>query len=124
MHFYSYRDPSSVSTVSIFDEAGDWLRKNEFSPSDVDEAKLAVFRDIDVPIAPSEQGMRLFLDGIDDDLFARHRVDILKVSREDLLDVGQKYVGAEGAKVIIGADGKETDGWQKVFSEWVVFLYA
>lgn len=117
MHFYSYRDPSSVSTVSIFDEAGDWLRKNEFSPSDVDEAKLAVFRDIDVPIAPSEQGMRLFLDGIDDDLFARHRVDILKVSREDLLDVGQKYVGAEGAKVIIGADGKETDGWQKVFSE-------
>lgn len=117
MHFYSYRDPNSVSTVSIFDEAGDWLRKNEFSPSDVDEAKLAVFRDIDVPIAPSEQGMRLFLNGIDDDLFARHRVDILKVSREDLLDVGQKYVGAEGAKVIIGADGKETDGWQKVFSE-------
>lgn len=117
LSFYSYRDPNSVSSVSIFDEAGDWLRKNEFSDSDVDEAKLAVFRDIDVPIAPSEQGMRLFLSGLDDDLFARHRVDILKVSREDLLDVGRMYLGAEGAKVIIGPDSKETDAWQKVLSD-------
>lgn len=117
LQFYSYRDPNSTSTVGIFDEAGQWLAKNEFSASDVNEAKLAVFRDIDVPIAPSDQGMRLFLSGVDDQRFAKHRVDILRVGRDHLLEVGGKYLDAEGAKVIIGADGKETDSWQKVFSD-------
>lgn len=119
MQFYSYRDPNTLKTVDIFDEAGDWILKNEFTDADIDEAKLGVFRDIDAPTAPSDEGMRWFVNGISDDVFAEHRLRLLSVNRETLLIVALKYLNdlTVCSKVIIGPDTQETDSWNKVFSD-------
>ncbi len=119
VQFYSYRDPNTVGTMNIFDESLQWLMKNEFSESDIDEAKLGVFREVDAPKAPSEHGMRLFMNGIDDRTFAEHRLRILEITRDDLLRAGTKYLydSCASAKVLIGPDCKETEGWEKVYNE-------
>lgn len=117
LQFYSYRDPNTSGTISIFDDAADWLNKNEFTDSDIDEAKLGVFRDVDVPLAPSDQGMRLFLNGLPHELFARHRLQILNVNRDSLLYVSGKYLGLQSAKVLIGPENDDLKNWQKIYSE-------
>lgn len=118
VQFYSYRDPNTLKTADIFDESGDWILKNEFTDEDIDEAKLGVFRDIDAPTTPSEEGMRLFANGVSDELFAEHRLRILAVNRETLLIVALKYLNdlSTYSKVIIGPETKYTDSWDKIYS--------
>lgn len=119
IQFYSYRDPNSTTTASLFDEAGAWLAKNDFTESDIDEAKLGVFREVDVPISPSDQGMRIFLNGITNDIFDEHRRRILNVNREHLLEVASNYLNENNASatVIIGPENKQTESWEKVYGE-------
>lgn len=117
LQFYSYRDPNTVGTMNIFDDSTDWLKKNEFTDIDIDEAKLGVFREVDCPIAPSDQGMRLFLSGLSHEYFAQHRLQIFDINRDSLLNVGAKYLGLHSAKVLIGPENKEMHKWQKIYSE-------
>jgi len=117
LQFYSYRDPNTVGTIDIFDDAAKWIDKNQFTDQDIDEAKLSVFREVDAPLTPNDQGMRLFTHGISDELFSQHRLQILDVDRNTLLKVGAKYLNLLGSKVIIGPENKETKDWLNIHSD-------
>ncbi|XP_065212088.1 presequence protease, mitochondrial [Planococcus citri] len=121
IQFFSYRDPNNTETVDIFDGVGEWVYKNEFSEADIDEAKLGVFRDIDAPTPPSEEGMRWFANGVSDEVFSQHRSRLLNVNRDSLALAAYKYLDPltirVSSAVIIGPDSKKTDSWNKVYSE-------
>ncbi|XP_068091898.1 presequence protease, mitochondrial isoform X2 [Hyperolius riggenbachi] len=90
--FYSYRDPNCLSTLSSFDKAIEWAKAGKFSQQDIDEAKLSVFSAVDSPVAPSDKGMGLFLNGVSDEMRQKHREQLFAVSHTDLSDVAYKYL--------------------------------
>ncbi|XP_019363723.1 PREDICTED: presequence protease, mitochondrial [Gavialis gangeticus] len=92
--FYSYRDPNSLATLTTFEKAVDWVKSGDFTQQDIDEAKLAVFAAVDAPTAPSDKGMDHFLFGISDEMKQMHREQLFAVSRENLMDVANKYLAA------------------------------
>ncbi|XP_043279555.1 presequence protease, mitochondrial [Venturia canescens] len=119
--FYSYRDPNSTRTLDIFDRTCDFLKKSDFTEKDIDEAKLGVFQQIDAPIPPGNRGLRKFAFGLDDDDVQRQRLGLMKVTREQLLAVADKYLlpGKHGLKIgraLIGPANSELEnrasqGW-------------
>nr|XP_018905366.1 PREDICTED: presequence protease, mitochondrial [Bemisia tabaci]XP_018905367.1 PREDICTED: presequence protease, mitochondrial [Bemisia tabaci] len=110
--FYSYRDPNSVATFDAFDNSVEWLMNSNLSDEDIDEAKLSVFQRIDEPIPPSNRGMRLFLHGITDEMFQQHRSHLLKVTRDDVIFVANKYLSkheptGKVARALIGPENND-----------------
>lgn len=99
--FYSYRDPNSTRTFDLFDQAHDFLLKHPLPQSDLDEAKLGIFQQIDAPIPPSNRGMTRFTHGITDDDLQQQREQLKAVTKEQLLHVAEKYLkpGQSGIKV-------------------------
>jgi len=95
--FYSYRDPSSLKTVSVYDEAVHWfLRKGAFSDHEIDEAKLAVFGRIDAPVSPSDRGLTRFKFGITDEQRQQRRDVLRAATRADLVRSVEQHL-ATGA---------------------------
>ncbi|RLU23058.1 hypothetical protein DMN91_005336 [Ooceraea biroi] len=99
--FYSYRDPNSTRTFDLFDRTYDFLIGYPLPQSDVDEAKLGIFQQIDAPVPPSNRGMTNFTHGITDDDLQRQRQQLKAVTKEQLLHVAGKYLkpGGEGARI-------------------------
>lgn len=93
LNFYSYRDPNSAATFDIFDQANDWVSQNSFTDKDIEEAKLGVFQTVDAPIPPGSKGMNKFLYGIDDFLLQMHRSALMAVTRQDIIEVAETYLG-------------------------------
>jgi Zn-dependent M16 (insulinase) family peptidase len=54
--FYSYRDPNLSSTLAAFDEAVERILGGDFKDSEIEEAKLEIYQDLDAPIAPGSRG--------------------------------------------------------------------
>lgn len=44
--FYPHRDPNSMKTLDVFDEAVRWLSTGNFTENDIKEAKLSVFQEV------------------------------------------------------------------------------
>lgn len=93
LNFYSYRDPNSTVTFDIFDQASEWILQNSFTDGDIEEAKLGVFQTVDAPIPPGSKGMNRFLYGIDDLILQMHRSALMSVTREDIIEVAEEYLG-------------------------------
>lgn len=119
--FYSYRDPNSTRTFDLFDKTYDFLIDYPLPQSDVDEAKLGVFQQIDAPVPPSNRGMTKFTHGITDDDLQRQREQLKSVTKEQLLRVAAKYVkpdqdGARVGRALIGPanpdiSNRRTENW-------------
>ncbi len=56
----SYRDPHLVRTLQVYRDAVDWAMGGQFSDTEIKEAILAVFGDLDRPISPASKGLREF----------------------------------------------------------------
>ncbi|CAG8977930.1 hypothetical protein HYALB_00001810 [Hymenoscyphus albidus] len=117
--FYSYRDPNPENTMTIMRNAGQWAVDRQWSPQDLEEAKLSVFQSVDAPRSVSDEGMTKFLSGVTDEMQQERREQLLDVTAEQVRDVAQRYVvdplaRGEGSMVFLG----EKKGW--VGSEWVV----
>ncbi|KAI0212017.1 Presequence protease, mitochondrial [Lamellibrachia satsuma] len=93
--FFSYRDPNSMKTLDAFDGAVDWAVNGSFTQDDIDEAKLSIFSQVDMPVPPGEKGMRKFLFDIDDAMRQQHREQLFAVSRDDLVRVTSQYLSKE-----------------------------
>lgn len=91
--FYSYRDPNCSQTLAAFRSGVDWARDGKFTQQDVDEAKLSIFSAVDAPIAPSDKGLGLFLNGISDEVKQDHRERLFAVTHQNLIDVAGRYLG-------------------------------
>ncbi len=59
-YFYGYRDPKLNSTIAAFKEAIELVAKGEFEPSDIEEAKLGLFQEIDSPTPPGTRAMTAY----------------------------------------------------------------
>ena len=113
--FYSYRDPKNLETFSVYRKSGEWALENNFDQKDVDEAILRVFQSLDAPQTPGVKGLRYFLSGISDEMFANHRVSVKNVKVQDLKVVADKYLvdPSISGKTMIGGlqQGLEDLGW-------------
>ncbi|XP_071651416.1 presequence protease, mitochondrial [Temnothorax longispinosus] len=100
--FYSYRDPNSTRTFDLFDKTYDFLVGYSLPQSDIDEAKLGIFQQIDAPIPPSNRGLTRFINGITDDDLQRQREQLKAVTEEQLLHVAEKYLKPDQNQVRVG----------------------
>jgi len=114
--YYSYRDPNSLDTFSVFNQSADWVLGDNFGQAEVEEAVLRVFQGVDAPVAPGHKGMRFFLSGISDEDFALHRSRLRSVTLADLKGVAEKYLvePAVCGKALIGGANKNLEemGWK------------
>jgi len=90
--FYSYRDPKNLETFSVYRKAGEWAASGKFNQDDVGEAILRVFQSLDSPVQPGYRGLRSFLNGVDEDMFAEQRKRLKEVNVDDLSKVAEKYL--------------------------------
>lgn len=123
-NFFSYRDPNSRVTLDVFDQAYQWAGENLAKMDDqtLFEAKLGVLQQLDIPIAPIDQGMDLFRHGISEERFNKHRNEVLSVGKEQLMQVNERYL-KPGAVTVVGRSvlGPEKDGLKKDGEQWSVF---
>lgn len=110
-NYYSYRDPNSKVTLDVFDDTTNWMSKNTdlIDEQNLFEAKLSILQQMDQPVAEYMKGIDLFLYGLSYDIWKTQRERILAVTKEDLLEVCQKYLGVNSwsAKCVIGEGSKD-----------------
>ncbi|XP_021354129.1 presequence protease, mitochondrial-like isoform X2 [Mizuhopecten yessoensis] len=89
---FSYRDPNSLKTLEVFDEAVKWLCRGDYTHGDVDEAKLSVFQETDTPVTPGKIGMTRFTGGVTDEMKQTMRDQLFQVSKNDVTTVALRYL--------------------------------
>ena len=113
--FYSYRDPRNLETFSVYERSASWLLEDNFHQGDVNEAILRVFQGLDAPVTPGYRGMREFLTGVTEQMFADHRLAVKAVRVADIKTVAEKYLVDPPVygKTMIGGlhPGLEDLGW-------------
>ncbi|XP_060572656.1 presequence protease, mitochondrial-like, partial [Ruditapes philippinarum] len=92
LSFFSYRDPNSMETLEVFDRSIQWAANGDFSDTDVDEAKIAVFQQSDKPVPPGQIGSTLFLSNISDGMRQEARNQLFGVTKENLIEAAQEYL--------------------------------
>lgn len=100
--FYSYRDPRLLETFDDFDRALDWLHKTPITDQMLEEAILGVVSGLDKPGAPADEARRAFYDqlsGVTPSQRRERRAQVLAVTRNDILRVGQTYLRPETARI-------------------------
>lgn len=103
IQMYSYRDPKPIETFQAFDNACDWVNKKKITLEELNEAKLAIFKGIDHPVAPMSKGNAIFFYDMDEQIRQQHRNRIMNVKINDVLDVANLYfLNKNSAKALIG----------------------
>lgn len=97
--FFSYRDPNSSVTLNVFDGAHKWLSDGKFTQQDLEEAMLGVFQKVDLPVPPGQKGLDCFLYGITDSVLQEHRQQLMSVTKDDLVNVSEKYLSDNSERV-------------------------
>ncbi|KAF2141832.1 uncharacterized protein K452DRAFT_250720 [Aplosporella prunicola CBS 121167] len=90
--FYSYRDPNPQNTLKIINESGVWARERDWTPRDLEEAKLSVFQGLDAPESVSQEGMHRFLSGVSHEMQQTRRQQLLDVTRDEVRDAAEKWL--------------------------------
>lgn len=117
--FYSYRDPNPQNTMKIINSAGAWARDNDWSDSDMEEAKLSVFQSVDAPESVSEEGMTRFLHGIDEAMEQTRREQLLDVTAKAVQEAAQTYLVEGVLKSRLAVIGEEKE-WASSEEGWVI----
>lgn len=102
--FYSYRDPRLQGTLDDFDKSIEWLLSEKHEWREVEEAILGVIGSIDKPGSPAGEAKQAFhnaLFGRTAEQRQRFRARVLKVTLEDLLEVGKTYLVPEKASIAV-----------------------
>lgn len=126
LSFFSYRDPKTVDTLDVFDSSYDWIKKHlkDLTDQDLVEAKLGVFQAVDAPVPPSSKGCEDFLRKLTPDTLQRHRAEIMAVSKKNIEDVTEAYLGdgnvLKTGKVILGPKNEELDMSARKNEMWTV----
>lgn len=116
---YSYRDPNPQNTMKIMSEAGQWARDRTWTAQDLEEAKLSVFQGYDAPQSVSQEGMRLFLSGITDDMLQTRRERLLDVTAEQVQRVADEFLVKRASESTVAVLGERKD-WLTEKNGWDV----
>ncbi|KAF1949372.1 hypothetical protein CC80DRAFT_555412 [Byssothecium circinans] len=114
---YSYRDPNPQNTMNIMAEAGQWARDRTWTAQDLEEAKLSVFQGYDAPQSVSQEGMRLFLSGITDDMLQTRRERLLDVTAEQVQRVADQFLVQRAKESSVAILGEKKD-WANAVNGW------
>ena len=109
--YYSYRDPNPMNTLKVMREAGEVALKRDWTAQDLEEAKISSFQRVDAPEAVNEEGMSLFLGGVDDGMEQRRRERLLDCKIDEIREVAERYLitDAEKAKTVVLGEAKGLD---------------
>ena len=98
LSFYSYRDPSPLASISIFRTSMAWFleesAKKTITNTDLEEAKLSIFKQIDAPIDSVSEGMDYFLADWTSEQANLQRKRLLDTKTEDLVELVQRWFGS------------------------------
>lgn len=120
--FATYRDPNPLNSLGVMADTGAWAEGREWTEREVEEAKLSVFQNVDAPQSVSEEGLELFLRGVEFEMEQERRERLLDVTAAQVRDVAGRYVveGKQREKnsVLLGEKkegvGEEKDGWTEM----------
>lgn len=96
--FFSFRDPRIVDTFKDFDESIEWVQSTQITNDMLEQAKLSVISNIDMPFSPSEEAKLAFeqaLSGLDTKLREAFRKQVLTCNAVELVQVAAKYLKLE-----------------------------
>jgi presequence protease len=110
-NFFAYRDPNISVTLQAFADSVKIIGDGNFEDSDLEEAKLEVVQNLDAPVAPgsrAELAYSWMREGKTAEVRQAFRDRLLSLSRNDVIDVIQKQIGAKlGTSSLVVFAGKE-----------------
>jgi Zn-dependent M16 (insulinase) family peptidase len=117
--FSSFRDPNVANTLNVFNGALNWIQKDvaNISADRIEEAKLKTFASLDAPEPPAIRGLKEFFYNLSDEVRQQRRDRLFAASRDQVMEVAQKYLGTEreSAVAVFGAQEEsqkfKTEGW-------------
>ena len=92
----SYRDPHIARTLEIYSGATEFMQKGQADSEDIKEAILQVCSEIDKPDPPGPAARKAFarsIIGLSDETRIAFKQKLLKVSKEEVLDIAARYLG-------------------------------
>ena len=96
--FLSYRDPRLFQTWETYQKAIDWVLKGSFSATQVKEAILQTFGNLDKPLSPAALASSDFLKqklGESPEVYEEYRKRLISIEKKDLVEVAQKWLTSE-----------------------------
>eukprot|EP01130_Rhizamoeba_saxonica_P015123 TRINITY_DN6729_c0_g1_i1.p1 TRINITY_DN6729_c0_g1~~TRINITY_DN6729_c0_g1_i1.p1 ORF type:complete len:999 (-),score=245.19 TRINITY_DN6729_c0_g1_i1:23-3019(-) len=116
--FYSYRDPNVEKTIDTYKESIDWACSGKFDNDDVDNAKIAIFSNVDKPVSPSNKGYMRILSGLSHDDIMRNRIGMLDVNKKELVEVANEVFKGNNANIAVFGSDKNlkdlSDDWKVI----------
>ncbi len=111
----SYRDPHIVTTLQVFENAGQFIRSGSFSEQDVNESVLQVCSEIDKPDPPGMAAKKAFhrkIISLSDRVREQFKQRLLSCNRQQVLEAAARYFG-DGRKppaiAVISSDHRIAD---------------
>ncbi len=102
--FHSYRDPHIAQTLKAFNESIDALEGLQFNDRDLEEAKLGMIQQFDVPIAPGSRGATAYAwwrEGKTKEMRQKFRDHLLATTRQEVQIAVQKELFAKKQNSIV-----------------------
>ncbi|BFZ53249.1 Mitochondrial presequence protease [Savitreella phatthalungensis] len=113
LSFYSYRDPDGLRSIKTMARSCDWLLSQTLTVRDLDEAKLALFQAIDMPVALGSEGATEFMSGLSAEIRQRRRERLLGVTLEDVRQSAMLMKqSVKSSAILRRASLGQVDGWQ------------
>lgn len=111
LSMYSYRDPHPLNSLATFNGAADYvLNHANWVDSDLNEAKLSIFQNVDSPMSVKNEGSILFHYDVTDEMKQRRREQLLDVTLGDVRDVAEKYLNnSKSIASIVGPEISNLD---------------
>jgi Zn-dependent M16 (insulinase) family peptidase len=110
-NFHSYRDPHIFSTLRTFHEAIEELAAGHFTSQDLEEAKLGIIQQVDIPISPGSRALTAYSwlrDGKTRRMRQEFRDRLLSLTPADLKRaVEMELLPKKDQGVVISFSGKE-----------------
>jgi Zn-dependent M16 (insulinase) family peptidase len=110
-NFHSYRDPHIASTLNTFQYAVEQICAGHFTEQDLEEAKLIILQQFDVPISPGSRALTAYSwlrDGKTKEMRQEFRNRLLALTMQDLKHALEtELLPKMGQGVIVSFAGKE-----------------
>ena len=108
--FGSYRDPHILATLNAYEGASDFIRSGSYTEEDIKETVLQVCSEIDKPDPPGPEARKAFYRKIillSDESRERFKSGLLRLTRERMMGVAEKYFGPERDEAVAVISGAQ-----------------
>lgn len=103
----SYRDPHLARTISVYDNALEWLQSGDFTDLDIDETILQTCSGMDTPMSPAGKAVMEYINerkGKTRVMREKFREGVLSCSKSDIIRVGTRYLDTQPSLAAVTSD--------------------